>query len=189
MEKPYADTECLLRVDPKCSSCLHKSLAAVSSIVGVYSVSFNAEQKLFRISGEVDPSILLKVLMDAGEHAEVVNYKVNHPHLRYQNYNSHASSYYGGGYAPSRRDRYNYGSYGGGYTLLPEHPYYGTNDQYHPYGRQRITAPQIEYPSSYNNRLAFQNPLPLATNVPSYPYQEHDPYVNYYDGMNSCSII
>ncbi|PWA95538.1 spo11/DNA topoisomerase VI subunit A, Heavy metal-associated domain, HMA [Artemisia annua] len=176
----YADMECLLRVDTKCPSCVQKTLRVLSSVVGVYEVSMDAEKKLFRISGEVDPNILVKQLFDAGKHAELVSFKAKHPHLRYQNYNSHASSSsYGGGYVPYHRDGYNYGSYGGGYNLLPEHPY----------GMQRMAPPQIEYPSSYNNTYGYQNPLPLATNVPSYPYQERDPYGNYYDGMNGCCIM
>lgn len=154
---------------------------------------------LFRIAGEVDPSIIAKQLMATGAHAKIVGINIKHPHLRYQSQTSYAPSY-GGGYVPSPRDVYNYGSYGGGYNmpplsyrdanrLLPDHPYYGTNDQYHPYGMQRIAAPQIEYPSSCNNTLALQNPLPPATYVPSNPYQEHDPYGNYHEGMTGCSIM
>ncbi|GJS14892.1 hypothetical protein Tco_0409364 [Tanacetum coccineum] len=76
-----------------------------------------------------------KVLIDAGEHAEVADYKVNRLYLRYKNYNSHAASYYDGGYVQSHRDGYNYASYGGGYTLLPEHPYYGTCKKYQIYSK------------------------------------------------------
>ncbi|GKC30766.1 hypothetical protein Tco_1038060 [Tanacetum coccineum] len=100
---------------------------------------------MITISGEVDPSILLKVLIDAGEHAEVVDYKVNRPYLRYKNYNSHAASYYIGGYVQSRRDGYNYASYGGGYTLLPEHPYYGTCKKYQIYSKNTPSSSQAAH--------------------------------------------
>ena len=154
---------------------------------------------LFRIAGEVDPSIILKQVMATGAHAKLVGVNGKHPHLRYNNQTCYAPSYRGG-YVPSPRDVYNYGSYGGGYNmpplsyrdayrLLPDHPYYGTNDQYHPYGMQRIAVPQIEYPSSYNNALALQNPLPPATYVPLNPYKEHDQYGNYHEGMTGCSIM
>ncbi|GJY42888.1 hypothetical protein Tco_0431101 [Tanacetum coccineum] len=197
----YADVEISLKVHGKCLNCKGKTLEILKSILGVYSVTWDTEEMLFRIAGEVDPNIIVKHLMASGEHAEIVRINVKHPHLRHQNHTSYAPSY-GGGYVPSHGDVYNYGSYGGGYNMLPPSyrdaylPYYGTNDQYHPYGTQRIAAPQIEYPSSYNNTLALQNPLPLATYVPSNPYQEplnpyqeHDPYGNYHEGMTGCSIM
>ncbi|CAI9300903.1 unnamed protein product [Lactuca saligna] len=158
--EPCADMECCLKVHSKCESCMMKTIEVLRSISGVYSVIWDAEKNIFKISGEVDPNILLKAVMRTGEHAELVNVKLNHPQLRHT----------------KRRD----------IRPLPEHESYPVTSS--AYRR----PPGIQYlPSNYdttNYGYGYENPLPPATYVPSYPYQEHGPYANY-EGVSFCTIM
>ncbi|XP_042754077.1 heavy metal-associated isoprenylated plant protein 42 [Lactuca sativa] len=181
--EPCADMECCLKVHSKCESCMMKTIEVLRSISGVYSVTWDAEKNIFKISGEVDPNILLKAVMRTGEHAELVNVKLNHPQLRHTNYNYNYNNHnFGYGYhIPSsssyrRRD----------IRPLPEHEFYPVTSS--AYRR----PPGIQYlPSNYDTTsygYGYENPLPPATYVPSYPYQEHDPYANY-EGVSFCTIM
>lgn len=150
-------------------------------MVGVYSVTWDVEKNLFKISGEVDPNILLKAVLRTGEHAELVSVKLKHPQLRNRNYSYGSYGPTNGYYQPFYRD--------GGYRSMTNYPYYETNGQY-PYSLPRELAP-IEYlpynhPTTTNDYLQY--PPPRATYVPSYPPQEYDPYANY-DDVSLCNIM
>lgn len=168
LRKRFQDQDCCLKVHSKCESCLMKTIEVLRSIRGVYSVSWDAQQSSIRIRGEVNPNYLLKAVMATGEHAELLNVKLNHPQLRHNYYN----------YGSSITAPYNRFSY----TDRPYYRYQTANLEY-PYGR--LQPPAIEYlPPSYD----YETPLPRATYVPSYPPQEYDPYDNY-EGINFCTIM
>ncbi|KAL8237525.1 hypothetical protein R6Q59_018606 [Mikania micrantha] len=150
-------------------------------MLGVYSVAWDVENKMFRISGEVDPNILLKAVLRTGEHAELVSVKLKHPQLRHRNY------YYGSyGHTSGYNHLPYYGD--GGYSSLTNYPYYRTNGHY-PYSLP-YDPPAIECPSSYNYNATNDYPYlpPRATYVPSYPPQEYDPY-DTYDSISLCTIM
>ncbi|KAI3810269.1 hypothetical protein L1987_19880 [Smallanthus sonchifolius] len=139
---------------------------------------------MFKISGEVDPSVLLKAVLSTGEHAELVTVKLNHPQLRRRNYNYGSYGPTSGYQLPLYTD--------GGYRSLANYPYHETNG-YYPYNLPREPAP-IEYPSPYNYNYNYtttndhQYPPPLATYVPPYPPLEYDAYENY-DSISPCTVM
>lgn len=143
-------------------------------MVGVYSVTWDAQQNIFKISGEVDPNVLLKAVLCTGEHAELVTVKLNHPQLRHRNYNNYGS------YGPTTG--HHVPPYRHGYRSLPEQPYYGTNNP-NPYIMPPEPTP-VAYPSADDR----QTPLPHAIHVLSYPYHEYGPNDNV-DRSSYCSIM
>ncbi|KAL2477572.1 uncharacterized protein Fot_46586 [Forsythia ovata] len=62
-----------------------------SSLQGVYSLTFDAEEGLAKISGEVNPNLLLSALARTGQHAEIVWAKLNHPRIDRGYYNDNDS--------------------------------------------------------------------------------------------------
>lgn len=52
------------------------------ALLGVYSISIDAEENLVKICGEVDPNRLLSALAREGKHAEIVRASLKHPRLR-----------------------------------------------------------------------------------------------------------
>nr|XP_043622471.1 uncharacterized protein LOC122594055 [Erigeron canadensis] len=147
---------------------------------GVYNVEWDRRENVFKISGEVDPNILMKAVLRSGSHAELINVKLKHPLLRYDNY---YRSY-------GRRPTFGNNYYRDGYrSSLP--PYYETNynnDRYYPHGLPHYgPAPRIGYGPSYD--YDHRNPLPSAPYVPSYPYQDYnDPCYNG-ASVDPCSIM
>ncbi|KAI7740761.1 hypothetical protein M8C21_001194, partial [Ambrosia artemisiifolia] len=184
---PCADMECSLRVHSKCGCCVMKTHDILRAICGVYTVEWDVEKNLFKISGEVDPSILLKAVLSTGEHAELVSVKIKHPQLRHRNYSYGSYGPTNGYHMPYYRDA------GYSHRSLANYPYYETNGHYYPYSLPRDTLP-IEYPSSYGYNYNhtttndYQYPPPRATYVPSYPPQEYDPYANF-DTISPCTIM
>ncbi|KAJ0733860.1 putative DNA topoisomerase (ATP-hydrolyzing) [Helianthus annuus] len=180
------DMECSLRVHSNCGCCVMKTYEILRSVCGVYSVELDAEKNLFKISGEVNPNILLKAVLSTGEHAELVTVKMKHPQLRQRTYNYGSYGPANGYHLPYYRDA--------GYSnrSLANYPYYETNGHnYYPYSLPR-DPPLIDYPSSYNNYYTttsdYQYPPPRATYVPSYPPQEYDQYDNF-DSISPCTIV
>ncbi|XP_076946911.1 uncharacterized protein LOC143618689 [Bidens hawaiensis] len=183
-----ADMECSLRVHSRCECCVMKVHDVLRSIRGVYSVEWDVEKHLFTVSGEVDPSILLKAALRTGEHAEMVTVKIKHPQLRQRYYN----------HGP-------YGPMNPGYNMpyqrsMGNFPYYEANGYYNPYTLPRCHygPPLVEYPSSYGCNHGYNHinattsecihPLPRASYVPSYPYKEYDTYDNF-DSISPCTIM
>ncbi|CAH9113631.1 unnamed protein product [Cuscuta epithymum] len=80
--EPYADVNCILRVNTNCGACKCKMVEVISSISGVYSISIDGDENLLKICGEVDPNRLLSALSREGEHAEIVKAHLKHPGLR-----------------------------------------------------------------------------------------------------------
>ncbi|CAN4103928.1 unnamed protein product [Withania somnifera] len=92
-----------------------KMVDVLSSICGVYSVTIDAEEGLAKISGEVDPNLLLRALSRSGlgNHAELQWASLKHPSLS----NSYMAAGYGSynhGYG-SHSHGYGYNSYGLGH--------------------------------------------------------------------------
>ncbi|KAL2460551.1 heavy metal-associated isoprenylated plant protein 32 [Abeliophyllum distichum] len=75
----------------RCDACKRKTLEVLNSICGVYSLTFDAEEGLAKISGEVNPNILLSALARTGQHAEIVWAKLNHPRIDRGYYNDNDS--------------------------------------------------------------------------------------------------
>ncbi|KAI3769194.1 hypothetical protein L6452_00294 [Arctium lappa] len=116
-----ADMDICLKVHSKCESCLMKMIQVLRCIRGVYFVNWDdAQQSSLRICGEVNASYLLKVVMAPGEHAHLVNLKLNHPQHRHNYYN----------YASMINAPFNRISY----TDRPYYPYQKASIEY-PYGR------------------------------------------------------
>ncbi|KAJ9562756.1 hypothetical protein OSB04_007916 [Centaurea solstitialis] len=116
-----------------------------------------------------------------GEHAELLNVKLNHPQLRHNHYN------YG-----SRTTPYNHRP---SYTDYRPYYHYQTGNREYPYGRPhpstivypygRPQQPAIEYlPHSYD----YEAPLPRATHVPSYPLKSTTRMI-ITRGINLCTIM
>nr|XP_043639811.1 uncharacterized protein LOC122610923 [Erigeron canadensis] len=180
MALPCADMECQLQVHADCESCMMRSYDTIRSIRGVYEVEWNRRENIFKISGEVDPSVLMKAALRSGEHATLIDVKLKHPHTRNNFYRSYGPTV--GNYMPPYRDAYR--------SSLHSMPYYETNDRYYPYGMSYGPAARMDYGPPYNTTYYdHQYPLPPATHVPSLPYQEYnDPYHNY-AAVDPCSIM
>ncbi|KAI3793662.1 hypothetical protein L1987_36282 [Smallanthus sonchifolius] len=159
-----------------------KTIDVLRSVRGVYSVTFDVEKNMFKIRGEVDPSVLLKAVLSTGEHAELVTIRLSHPQLRRRNYNY-------GSYGPTNGYQLPYYT-NGGYRSLANYPYHHETNGYYPYSMPHEPAPiaPYNYNYSYTTTNDHQYPPPLATYVPSYPPLEYDAYGNY-DSINPCTIM
>ncbi|CAK9148859.1 unnamed protein product [Ilex paraguariensis] len=160
------------------------------NILGVYSVTIDAQAGTAKVSGEVDPNLLLRALARSGRHAELIWVKLNHPVLNSSNYDNGYSPY--GSYEP-----YNYGangSYGYGAIdepyryrrALQEHSYYDTHQQYYYYPMRRAVW---EYPTSSTTiRYGYGYGSPQrARYVPGYPPPVYDSYED--EPINFCSVL
>ncbi|CAL5390281.1 unnamed protein product [Camellia sinensis] len=86
---------CVLKVNVHCEACKMKVYEVLRSISGVYSVTIDAEEGLAKISGEVDPNILLSALGRSGRHAELkwVKLKSTAPNRAYYDDHGHSHGY------------------------------------------------------------------------------------------------
>ncbi|KAL6503439.1 hypothetical protein OROGR_025362 [Orobanche gracilis] len=62
---------CVLKVNIHCDGCKHKVKKILQKIEGVYTVKIDSEQGKATVSGNVDPSTLMKKLIKNGKHAEI----------------------------------------------------------------------------------------------------------------------
>ncbi|XXG83470.1 hypothetical protein AAC387_Pa10g1211 [Persea americana] len=62
---------CALKVHIHCDGCKQKVKKLLQKIEGVYTISIDAEQGKVTVSGNVDPSTLIKKLQKKGKHAEL----------------------------------------------------------------------------------------------------------------------
>ncbi|XP_059670761.1 uncharacterized protein LOC132316270 [Cornus florida] len=123
-----------------------KMMEVLGSICGVYSVTIDANEGTARVSGEVDPNVLLHALGRTGSHAELVWVKMkSSPPPR-----PPGRGYYDHGYDPT----YGYRSIEQPYhqqyrRALPEHHgcYGGTHHDHYP---MRRPAMQYPYYGSYS---------------------------------------
>ncbi|PSR85392.1 Heavy metal-associated isoprenylated plant protein, partial [Actinidia chinensis var. chinensis] len=131
-----SEVGCVLKVNIQCDACQMKLLEVLRSISGnlrVYSVTLDAEEGLAKISGEMDPNILLWALARNGKHAELkwVSLKSTTPKKGYYNYNN--------GYRSDSYNGYSYGTsnqpYRNGRTL-PERSRYDSHQSYCPQSGQ-----------------------------------------------------
>ncbi|KAI8557489.1 hypothetical protein RHMOL_Rhmol04G0014500 [Rhododendron molle] len=115
----YADVGCVLKVNVDCEACKMKLYEVLRSISGVYSVTIDAEEGLAKISGEVDPNILLRAVGTSGKHAELKWVQLKSPVVpnRSQHYRDDMDKPYGP-YSIS------YGQYHG-YGRAIEQPHWG----------------------------------------------------------------
>ncbi|XP_058077771.1 heavy metal-associated isoprenylated plant protein 32-like [Magnolia sinica] len=78
---------CVLKVHIHCDGCKQKVKKLLQKIDGVYTTSIDAEQGKVTVSGDVDPSTLIKKLQKGGKHAEIWGSKGggNQPKGQFQN--------------------------------------------------------------------------------------------------------
>ncbi|KAF5738612.1 hypothetical protein HS088_TW13G01513 [Tripterygium wilfordii] len=62
---------CVLKVNIHCDGCKQKVKKILQKIDGVYTTKIDSEQGRVTISGNVDPSVLIKKLSKSGKHAEL----------------------------------------------------------------------------------------------------------------------
>ncbi|CAI9762658.1 unnamed protein product [Fraxinus pennsylvanica] len=62
---------CVLKVNVHCDGCKHKVKKILQKIEGVYTTNIDAEQGKVTVSGNVDPTTLIKKLAKIGKHAEL----------------------------------------------------------------------------------------------------------------------
>ncbi|KAL3531376.1 hypothetical protein ACH5RR_010698 [Cinchona calisaya] len=104
---------CILKVNVHCEACKMKIVEVLSSVIGVYSVDIDAREGMAKVSGEVDPNILLKALARTGKHAELAWVKLKHPMLN-RDREDYTSSYH--------NNHGSYGDYHNNYNYEP-HPH------------------------------------------------------------------
>ncbi|PAL60667.1 hypothetical protein CEJ83_21355, partial [Acinetobacter baumannii] len=61
----------VLKVNIHCDGCKHKVKKILQKIDGVFTTSIDSEQGKVTVSGNVDPSVLIKKLAKSGKHAEL----------------------------------------------------------------------------------------------------------------------
>ncbi|KAF5194896.1 Heavy metal-associated isoprenylated plant protein [Thalictrum thalictroides] len=62
---------CVLKVHIHCDGCKQKVKKLLQKIDGVYTTTVDAEQGKVTVSGNIDPSALIKKLAKSGKHAEI----------------------------------------------------------------------------------------------------------------------
>ncbi|KAK3010044.1 hypothetical protein RJ639_012813 [Escallonia herrerae] len=122
---PFADMGCVLKVNVHGEACKMKMMEVLSSINGVYSVSIDSQSGTAKVSGEVDPNILLMHWRQRGITQSWSGVKLKH----------------------SRLNRGYHGSYGFGSTVddglytygtgLYRHPWYDIHEPYRHRHRHR----------------------------------------------------
>ncbi|KAH7860431.1 hypothetical protein Vadar_013317 [Vaccinium darrowii] len=159
----------------------------VSVSAGEYSITIDTEEGLARISGAVDPNMVLKAISRPGKHAELkwVNLKSPSPNFYtgaasyYNNDNAYYGSGYGygshSGYGPMNQSGYGYGSHSGygpmNQSGYGSHSGYGPMDQSYYRGSEFMPAEGM-----YWGDTLQQNYWPQ---VPDYHYQPQSNYGNY----------
>ncbi|KAK9933469.1 hypothetical protein M0R45_020667 [Rubus argutus] len=63
--------KCVLKVNIHCDGCKHKVKKILQRIDGVFTTDIDSEQGKVTVSGNVDPSVLIKKLAKSGKHAEL----------------------------------------------------------------------------------------------------------------------
>ncbi|KAM5569279.1 hypothetical protein ABKV19_016672 [Rosa sericea] len=63
--------KCALKVNIHCDGCKHKVKKILQRIDGVFTTDIDSEQGKVIVSGNVDPSVLIKKLAKSGKHAEL----------------------------------------------------------------------------------------------------------------------
>uniref|UniRef100_A0A2N9ITR5 HMA domain-containing protein n=1 Tax=Fagus sylvatica TaxID=28930 RepID=A0A2N9ITR5_FAGSY len=71
MEYSSAEVSCVLKVNSQCETCKRKVMDVLQNVHGVYNISIDAEQGTVKVTGRVNPTMLLRVLERYGRHAEV----------------------------------------------------------------------------------------------------------------------
>ncbi|KAJ8619634.1 hypothetical protein MRB53_028163 [Persea americana] len=76
---------CVLKVNIHCDGCKQKVKKLLQKIDGVYTITIDAEQGKVTVSGNVDPSTIIRKLQKKGKHAELWGSKGGgHNHLNSQ---------------------------------------------------------------------------------------------------------
>ncbi|XP_038998319.1 heavy metal-associated isoprenylated plant protein 36-like [Hibiscus syriacus] len=85
------DLTCVLKVNVNCETCKRKMMDVLQNLHGVYSVAIDAEKGTLKVSGNVNPSIIMKIFEKNGKHGEIawitfegdVREPIYHPHHNY----------------------------------------------------------------------------------------------------------
>ncbi|KAK4355175.1 hypothetical protein RND71_024146 [Anisodus tanguticus] len=153
----FGSLGCILKVDVHCDACKMKMVDVLSSICGVYSVTIDSEDGTAKISGEVDPNLLLRALSRSGlgNHAEVQWVRLKHPMLS----NSHMADGYGSYNHGYGSYNHGYGSYNHGHGYHNSYGH-GRGHGYSSIGgpfRQRSSLPEYSY--GYDGHHNYQYPF------------------------------
>ncbi|KAJ4893000.1 neurogenic protein mastermind [Raphanus sativus] len=62
---------CVLKVNIHCDGCKQKVKKILQKIEGVFTTKIDSDQGKVTVSGNVDPSVLIKKLAKSGKHAEI----------------------------------------------------------------------------------------------------------------------
>ncbi|XP_022876922.1 uncharacterized protein LOC111395144 [Olea europaea var. sylvestris] len=134
--EPYADAGCVLKVNVHFQACKMKMMEVLNSICGVYSVIIDAEEGTARVSGLVDPNILMRALARTGYHAELKWVKLKHPELSRCYF---GQCNYGHGYT--------YGAIDDPYKYPRTLPYYYPRRSVYPFHGSSYYHPSLSLPS------------------------------------------
>lgn len=114
---------------------------------GLYNISIDAERGIADISGQVDPNMLLYALAKAGQHAELLRIKLQHPSLSYS-----SNPYYYGDHGLGMADMYGMASpYGSHY-----HQPYPIHDPYW-YSRKIQDPYHYSHHANYHRRYPYRS--------------------------------
>ncbi|CAI9118955.1 OLC1v1020589C1 [Oldenlandia corymbosa var. corymbosa] len=83
----YADASWTMEVDCSCPECKQRIIESIVSIVGVYDIDFNGTQGIVKISGEVDPNMLIRTVRRCDRHAKILGVRITHPEYVNRNNN------------------------------------------------------------------------------------------------------
>lgn len=121
---------------------------------GLYNISIDADRGIADISGQVDPNMLLYALAKAGQHAELLRVKLQHPSL---NYNNNPYYYYGDN-ALGMTDMYGMASS------------YGTYNQPYPIHDPYWYSRKLHDPSHYSHHSNYYRRHPYRISTSSFGF-------------------
>ncbi|KAM3267357.1 hypothetical protein P3S67_032407 [Capsicum chacoense] len=177
MDRNFANVSCNLKVNIQCESCQKKIMEVLHSIRGVYAITIDAEKGIANVCGEVDPNRLLLALLNSGQHAELINVKLNHPSIS-NNQRNYGHIQYGYNNNNNNNNALD-GTYG--YNALECEP-----NTYYPSRRRARIDNQPYYGSTYHNSP------PYDPNRESSSYLYRPPLIDHVireEPINWCSIL
>ncbi|TYI85403.1 hypothetical protein E1A91_D05G439900v1 [Gossypium mustelinum] len=146
-----AEMSCVLKVNINCDTCRRKVMDVLQNLHGVYSVDIDAEKGTMKVSGNVNPNLILNIFEKYGKHGEISCVKFEGD-TRDPFYHHHCNYYGGNGFIP-------YGS-------IHPYPFMQGPDPYFPWFAGHHYAP-----------TPFPPPPPPLPPPPPPPLQ---PVINYF---------
>ncbi|GMI85067.1 hypothetical protein HRI_002176000 [Hibiscus trionum] len=163
-----AEMSCVLKLDVNCAKCRRKVMDVLQNLHGAYSVVIDAEKGILKVSGNVNPCIIMNIFEKYGKHGEITCIKFEGG-VREPMYHPHSYYYGRNGFSP--------------YESVNPYPLMGGPDPYFSwYDRNRYAF------------LPLPSPSPLSPPQPVVNYifpPRAPPVVPPPDEMNpnGCNII